>query len=68
MRQPNFIFERPAFAAKQKAFIKRHPSLQLGQPWKHRSWKHKPWRDKPTFIAPGGGIGGVRIIRPGMTN
>jgi hypothetical protein len=56
-RRPNFIFERPAFAAKQKAFFKRHPSLQLGQPW-----KHKPWKRKPMSM----GQGGVRIITPGM--
>jgi hypothetical protein len=56
-RRPNFIFERPAFAAKQKAFFRRHPSLQLGQPWRHRSWKHKPMSM---------GQGGVHFISPGM--
>jgi hypothetical protein len=56
-RHPNLIFERPAFAAQQRAFIKRHPSLQLGQPM-----RHKPRFIHPGFIQPGG----VRIITPGM--
>lgn len=64
-RQPNVIFERPKFAAKQKQFFKRHPSLQLGQPWRHKTWKHKHWRHPPTGFAPMR-HGGVRIIVPGM--
>jgi hypothetical protein len=48
VRQPNnFVRQPPAFARKQWAFFKRHPSLWVGQPWKHRSWKHNSWKHKP---------------------
>jgi Ni/Co efflux regulator RcnB len=53
VRQPNFIFERPGFVAKQKDFFRRHPSLQLGQPWRHKHGMRSPM-----------GQGGARFIRP----
>jgi hypothetical protein len=46
VRRPNFIFERPSFARKQWQFIKRHPSLRVGQPWWHQNWNHRRWKHK----------------------
>ncbi len=51
IRQPNnFVRQPPAFARKQWAFVKRHPSLWVGQPWKHRRWQHKHWKHKPNSM------------------
>ena len=64
-RRPNFIFERPSFARKQWQFIKRHPSLQVGQPWWNKSWKHKQWKHN-NWRNNGWRQNGMRFTTPGM--
>lgn len=59
VRRPNIIFERPEFAAKQIAFFRRHPSLQLGQPMRPRHWHHQHWNN-------GMHHGGMHMTMPGM--
>ena len=62
VRQPAFIIGGPGFTvqtARQRAFFKRHPSLQSGQPMRmHHSGIH--------FITPGMHHSGVHWITPGM--
>ena len=61
-RRPNIIFARPEFAARQRAFFNRHPSLQLGQPMRHTPWIHnRPWNNPMPM-----GQRGIRVVRPGM--
>ena len=59
VQRPNFVFERSSFARKQWQFVKRHPSLRLGNPWWRNNWSHKRWKHKRHQMGGGMHWGGM---------